>query len=188
MSATHPLATIAKLLMLTERRVQQLSAEGVIPKAERGRYELVPAVQGYIRYLKDRSLGADVPGDEYEHKRRLLKAKADLAEMEAALLAGKLVKTEVAEAVWSDAASRFRQRALSVAPKAAPIVAVETDASVCYEVIESYLHEALAELAGTTVLGSSDTGSSSSEAIPDGSAAAEIDDFSMGGSEPEIVE
>lgn len=187
MSATHPLATIAKLLMLTERRVQQLSAEGVIPKAERGRYELIPAVQGYIRYLKDRSLGADVPGDEYEHKRRLLKAKADLAEMEAAQLAGELVRTEVAESVWTDAASRFRQRALSVSYKAAPIVAVEMDPAVCHEIIESYLHEALAELAGTTVIGRADAGSSSSEAVPDGSATAEIDDLAMGGSEPETV-
>lgn len=177
MSATHPLATIAKLLMLTERRVQQLSAEGVIPKAERGRYELVPAVQGYIRYLKDRSLGADVPGDEYEHKRRLIKARADLAEMEAAQLAGQLVRTELAEKVWCDAASRFRQRVLSVAPKAAPIVAVEMDSAVCYEVIESFLHEALAELAGTTVVGHDDADTDDAEAISDGSAAAETEDI-----------
>ena len=38
-AATQPIAVIAKLLDLTERRVQQLSREGVIPKAERGRYE-----------------------------------------------------------------------------------------------------------------------------------------------------
>lgn len=33
----QPLAVIAKLLDLTERRVQQLSRAGVIPKAERVR-------------------------------------------------------------------------------------------------------------------------------------------------------
>jgi hypothetical protein len=33
-SATHPLKTIATLLDLSERRVQQLSREGVIPKSE----------------------------------------------------------------------------------------------------------------------------------------------------------
>ena len=58
-AATYPVSTIAKLLMLTERRVQQLTADGVIPKPERGRYELIPAVQGYIKYLRARTLGAD---------------------------------------------------------------------------------------------------------------------------------
>jgi hypothetical protein len=36
---TYPVGVIAKLLMLTERRVQQLAAEGSIPKAQHGRYE-----------------------------------------------------------------------------------------------------------------------------------------------------
>ncbi len=35
-SAAQPIGVIAKLLDLSERRVQQLSREGVIPKAERG--------------------------------------------------------------------------------------------------------------------------------------------------------
>lgn len=56
---TYPVATIADLLMVSERRVQQLAKEGVIPKAERGRYELVPTVQGYIRYLQERSVHSD---------------------------------------------------------------------------------------------------------------------------------
>jgi hypothetical protein len=35
-AATHPVATIAKLLLLTERRMQQLTREGVLPRADRG--------------------------------------------------------------------------------------------------------------------------------------------------------
>jgi hypothetical protein len=45
--------TIATLLMLDERRVQQLVKEGWIPRGERGRYSLVESVQGYIKYLKE---------------------------------------------------------------------------------------------------------------------------------------
>lgn len=82
---TYPVATIAKLLMLSDRRVQQLTSEGVIPKAERGRYELAPAVQGYIRYLQDRShRGSDSPIDYHVEKARLTKAQADTAEIELA--------------------------------------------------------------------------------------------------------
>ena len=58
-AATYPVATIAKLLLLTERRVQQLTREGVLPRADRGRYELAPVVQAYVRYLRDRMLPSE---------------------------------------------------------------------------------------------------------------------------------
>lgn len=84
-SPTYPVATIAKLLMLSDRRVQQLTKDGVIPKAERGRYELAPAVQGYIRFLQERSLRSDAsPIDYHVEKARLTKAQADTAEIELA--------------------------------------------------------------------------------------------------------
>lgn len=187
MAATYSLSIIAKLLMLTERRVNQLTQEGVIPKVERGKYDLVASVQGYIRYLKERSLGSGLADDEYEHKKRLLKARADLAEMEAAQLSSQLIRAEVAEKVWVDVCARFRQKALSVPPKAAPLVAVETDASICYEIIESFLYEALAELAATEIISTDDYLSEPSESISDISATPEIEDFGMGGSEQEIV-
>ena len=78
---TYPVATIAKLLMISERRVQQLAQEGAIPKAERGRYELAPTVQGYIRYLQERSVHSDATIDYAVEKARLTKAQADLAEL-----------------------------------------------------------------------------------------------------------
>lgn len=86
---TYPVATIAKLLMLSDRRVQQLTKEGVIPKAERGRYELAPAVQGYIRFLQERSLRSDSsPIDYHTEKARLTKLQADTAEIELAKARG----------------------------------------------------------------------------------------------------
>jgi phage terminase Nu1 subunit (DNA packaging protein) len=49
---TFPARIIASLLELSERRLQQLVAEGWIPRAERGHYSLRDSVRGYIRYLK----------------------------------------------------------------------------------------------------------------------------------------
>lgn len=43
----------ARLLMVSEVRVRQLSKMEYIQKASRGRFNLVTVVQGYIRYLKD---------------------------------------------------------------------------------------------------------------------------------------
>lgn len=95
---TYPVSTIAKLLLLSDRRVQQLTKEGVIPKAERGRYELAPAVQGYIRYLQERSLRTDSsPIDYHMEKARLTKAQADSAEIEAAKARGEVCSVAVIE-------------------------------------------------------------------------------------------
>lgn len=55
---TLPAATIAKLLNVPEARLEQLVRSGAIPKAERGRYQLLGSVQGYIRHLQSR-VGAD---------------------------------------------------------------------------------------------------------------------------------
>lgn len=52
---TLPLKTMAALLDLTERRLQQLAAEGWIPRPDRGHYSLRDSVRGYIRYLKQHS-------------------------------------------------------------------------------------------------------------------------------------
>lgn len=177
---TYPVDTIAKLLILTPRRVQQLTAEGVIPKAERGRYALAPAVQGYVKYLKERAINADVSGDETsDHKRRLMKARADIAEFEAQRLAGDLVPVDQVEKVWAEIVSRFRQRALAVAPKAAPLTAVETTTEANHEIIETYINEALAELAATDIVAAA-TDESSPRSDGDGSAAAEAEDIGVG--------
>jgi hypothetical protein len=46
-------AEAAKLLGVTAEWVRRLARDGVIPKPEKNRVQLVAAVQGYIRWLKD---------------------------------------------------------------------------------------------------------------------------------------
>lgn len=48
---------LAELLELTPRRVQQLAAEGIFPKIERGRYPLVECVRAYVKYWQERAEG-----------------------------------------------------------------------------------------------------------------------------------
>jgi hypothetical protein len=179
-SGTYPVATIAKLLELTERRVYQLAAQGVIPRTPQGRYELIPAVRGYIRFLRDRAINADVKeGEEGDHKKRLMGARADIAEHEAKRLSGELVPVAHVARVWIDAAANVRARLLSIPQKTAPLVSVEADIERCHAVIETQIHEALSELAGVEVVS---TGGDASENAEDDGAAAETDDLGMGGS------
>ncbi len=116
---TYPVGTIAKLLMLTDRRVQQLTAEGVIPKAERGRYELAPAVQGYIRFLQERVAGnASQVGDIGYHreKARKIKFEADIAEIEAAKRRGDAIDAAEVKRAWQLILGEVRANLLNNTP------------------------------------------------------------------------
>jgi phage terminase Nu1 subunit (DNA packaging protein) len=185
--ATYPVDTIAKLLELTPRRINQLVQEGVIPRpASRGRYELVGAVQGYIRYLRQLNIGEEMDsqgGSEVAHRKRLTKARADIAEMEVERLSGSLIDVSSVEHAWQMAGARFRQRILSIPHKVAPIVAAEDDIDTCHALLEEHCHEALRELANADV--ESEEGSvdePDAEAAEGDLAAAAIDGESMVGS------
>lgn len=84
---------IAKLLMIDERRIQQLVKEGWIPRGERGRYTLVESVQGYITYLKEHGRETQ-RGTEHA---RLARAQAMRVEMENFKRMGELQTTAQVE-------------------------------------------------------------------------------------------
>lgn len=94
----------AKLLMLTPQWLRQLAAKGYIPKAVKGHYQLVGAVQGYINWLKD-------------EERRTSKVQADSGlkaarqrevEIRVAREEGRLVEMEDVEAVVSSVWTTLR--------------------------------------------------------------------------------
>jgi phage terminase Nu1 subunit (DNA packaging protein) len=143
---------LAKLLDITERRVRQLSAEGIIPKVARGRYEMVGAVRGYIRYLRDLSLKGEVgPADYGIERARLVKAKADLAEMEASQMRGELLPAPDVKRAWTDIVALMRARLLVLPDKIAPVVHETTSIAQAKDVIKKAVFEVLTEIATTDV-------------------------------------
>ena len=115
MATTVPLDTICKLLDLTPQRIGQLAKEGIIPKLERGRYELVPVVRGYIQYLRMGNLKRDLPEDDYTtHRMRLTRARADIMEMEKAQMEERLIPADDIESAWLEAAANMRAKMLSL--------------------------------------------------------------------------
>lgn len=65
---------IADLFNLSERRIEQLVKQKIIPKAGRGVFDLGPTVQAYIRYLQGICSWA-IQTEPSELDQRLLKAK-----------------------------------------------------------------------------------------------------------------
>ena len=154
----QPIGVIARLLDLSERRVQQLSRDGVIPKAERDQYDLVGAVRGYVAYLRDLAVRAQAGAPDFGLERaRLIKAKADIAEMEASGRRGDLLQAEAVEAAWTAILARL----LVLPDRLAPLCHEETTIAGVRDQIRKAVREALDELATTPVVA----------AGPDGAAA-----------------
>ena len=100
MAASFNIQAIAKLLKLSERRIQQLAKENVIPKAERGKYDLVNSVNGYIDYLKSKAGGEFKVEEVLKNKNKLLKAKAELAEIDKMKASGELIPKGEVKKSW----------------------------------------------------------------------------------------
>lgn len=92
----YAVGVIAQLLNLTDRRVQQLAKEGIIPKPNnRGEYDLPGCVQGYVAYLQERAERSEEP-----QRVRLDRLRGDREELELQKLRRELVPVaEVAPAL-----------------------------------------------------------------------------------------
>lgn len=144
--ATYAVATIAQLLNISPRRVQQLAREGVIPRAENGRYALVASVQGYVKYLQERSVSRDADEETLHERRRLVKMQADKLEFEIGRLTSELVPTGEVGRAWARLAAAFRARMLALPSRLAAELAAEPDPNVVKARLEDEIHDALEEL------------------------------------------
>ncbi len=140
---------LAKVWDVSERYVQRLAKEGVIPKVGRGRYPLIAATSAYIRHLRERALGAqaDAPLDYAVERAGLIKAQREKVELELKIARGELIPRETVERVQDGMIGAFRSRILSIPSKTAPILASVDDPGQVQQIQKEHLHEALNELA-----------------------------------------
>lgn len=151
-SSAQPIGVIAKLLDLSERRVQQLSREGVIPKVTRRPYDLIGSVCGYVRYLRDQALKAQAGAPDYARERaRFIRARADLAEMEAEERRGAVIVAEDVEAAWIAVPALLRTRLLALPDRLAPRLHAEVGPAGVRDILRGAIREVLEELAETDV-------------------------------------
>lgn len=148
MQILHKVAVIARFLNLTERRVQQLARDGIIPKPEKGKYDLVRCVQRYVQYLQERAYGsADTPHDTHLERARLIKAQADKTELEVAQMRGQLVPIEIIEHDWMQHVSACRMRMLAIPSKCAFQITALKEPAEIERFLKHSIYEALTELA-----------------------------------------
>ncbi len=177
------MGVIAKILEVTPRRVYQLSNEGIIPKAVRGRYKVIQSIQGYIRYLRGRAVGADASLDEAARasKARLLKARAEAQEMENAILRNEYVHRATVDRELGRVFSTFRARMDGLRNRAAPRVLSCDGIREVDEILKALTDEALFELSGYSFGGREDGEGGDPAVDPSCLPAPPPDDQRVGG-------
>lgn len=98
----YPAVFFSKLFNLTDRRIQQLAKEGIIPKAARGKYPLIGTIKAYVSYLQERTLSGEVSDKDIKGLRsRLIEAQAISIELKNDISKGNTAPIDIVSQVLS---------------------------------------------------------------------------------------
>lgn len=128
---------IAWLFGVSVRRIQQLTQDGVIEtvKTPDGRrYELVPTIQKYVKYLSDKAYNKAHSDRELELKEQKLKAEvalkesqSELHQLRTSIASGKYISVEEVQVDYSKFFVIFKKFALSIPSRMAGIAQTVVD-------------------------------------------------------------
>lgn len=155
-------AQVAHALNLDERRIQQLVKEGM-PREQRGQYDLGKCFFWYVRFLQNALEKKAVPmadgqfAGEREERVRLLRADADLREMELARERGLYIALPDVEATLTDLVLTTKARILAISPRLAPELVGENSRVIIEDKLDKALKEALSYLANAQNGGSANS-------------------------------
>ena len=149
---------MAKLFELDPRRVQQLAKEGVLPAESQRPYkfDLLPTVKAYIRYLRDRANGKEAKtadtvkaeADKLRAEADLKQSKAKIAELQLKELEGKMHRSEDVEAMTNDLVYTARSMIMALPGRLAMDVVQAGSANEASALIRAECYKILNELAG----------------------------------------
>lgn len=155
---------IAQLFGVSVRRIQQLTQEGIIETVqipgEGRRYELVPTIQRYVKYLSDKAYNKAHSDKELELKEQKLKAEvalkesqSELHQLRTAIAAGKYISVEEVEVDYSKFFVIFKKFALSIPSRVAGIAQTVVDPVIARSLEKDLTHEVNTMLQSFVVAG-----------------------------------
>jgi phage terminase Nu1 subunit (DNA packaging protein) len=151
MAKPVPVAAIAQLLNLTERRIQQLVKDNILPRPVKGYYEPVHCVHAYIEYLKKQISGSGEISLTDE-RTRLTKYQADLAEIELQKARGEMIPSKRAMSAWGGVVQNVRQKLLVIPSRLAPVLTGIKSIPQMKEKLEESIYEVLNECTNPDLL------------------------------------
>lgn len=145
--STSELATV---LGLSVRRIQQMVQDGKLPTVRRGKLSLCQSVQKYISFQGKDDLNEEE--EKLEKGRRkaevtLKISKAQVAQLEAAELQGKMHRSEDVAAMTEDLIYTIRDALVSLPGRLAVDVVTAKTAAEASEIIKKEVYTVMQELA-----------------------------------------
>ena len=146
---------LAKLLLLSERRIQQLVRAGIFKHAFdlegghelRGRFRWIDSVQAYIRYLRQELGSEDATETRFlDARSRRMIAVAEAAELRLKVLKGKLHRAEDVEFLMTNRDSAIRARILAIPARVGRLLIGQTDPATIHDLLSAELYSALDSL------------------------------------------
>ena len=137
-SAYYRVEVITKLFGFSDiRRVQQLTQNGVLPTVETPegrRYDLVPTIQRYVEYLRDKAYGRSHSEKELELKEQKMRAEialkesqSELHQLKTAIAAGKYISVEEVTVDYEKFFLTFKKFALALPARLTDMVSANMD-------------------------------------------------------------
>jgi phage terminase Nu1 subunit (DNA packaging protein) len=146
---------LARLLLLSERRIQQLVRAGILKHAFdedtgrelRGRFRFVPNLHAYLKYQRNELGSDDITETRYlDGRARRMTALAEAEELRLALLKGKLHRAEDIEFVITQIFTGIRAKLLAIPSRTARLLIGKTDFSEIVATLQAEVEFALTEL------------------------------------------
>jgi phage terminase Nu1 subunit (DNA packaging protein) len=150
--ATVDVGKVASALNLSRQRVQQLVKEG-LPREARGSYDAVKCMLWYVRYLQGllEKRSDPTPDDGFSGERvervRLLRAQADLKEMELASQQSSVISVADYDRSLDVMIQTTKAVVMRIAPRAALELTAQTSRVMVQALIEKHCRDALRQLA-----------------------------------------
>jgi hypothetical protein len=113
------LGVLGKLLDLSDREIQNLAKDGVIPPSINGKYHVFDSARGYIRKLRDAAAGRAKSTDREDLEMRKLKAETEQEEISARKMKGEVAELEAIRREWENLLVSFKTRCRLIPRKSA---------------------------------------------------------------------
>ena len=162
-SGFYKVEIIAQLFGVTVRRIQQLTQEGVLPTtatADGRRYDLVPTIQAYVKYLSDKAYGKNRSEKEMELREQKMKAEIALKESQGELhrlrteiAAGKYIAVEEVTLDYTRFFATFKRFAMALPARLADAINGYLDPSEIRRIEKDMQKEVQRQLEGFVVAG-----------------------------------
>lgn len=110
-------AKLAKVLGITDRRIQQLVTEGVFRKIGRGKYDLAGTVQAYIQYQIDILKAKQSTGTKAEEETILIRYKAAREKLEYEIARAEHLPLSLCVQTWQTWLRSISAQMLGLAPQ-----------------------------------------------------------------------